>query len=50
MESSITMRVCRIEEEGPMSVSEAFRGVVHESAESMELVPGNNGFHLEGRY
>jgi hypothetical protein len=33
-----------------MSVSEAFRGVVDESAQSTELVPGINGFHLEGHY
>jgi hypothetical protein len=32
-----------------MSVSEAFRGVVDESVESMELAPGANGFHLEPR-
>ena len=32
-----------------MSVSEAFRGVVDEPVESMELVPGANGFHLEPR-
>ena len=32
-----------------MSVSEAFRGVVDESVESMELAPGINGFHLEPR-
>ena len=29
-----------------MSVSEAFRGVVDESVESIELAPGANGFHL----
>jgi hypothetical protein len=40
---SITVR--RIEEEA-MSVSEAFRGVVDESVESIELAPGANGFHL----
>ena len=32
-----------------MSVSEAFRGVVDESVQSMELAPGINGFHLEPR-
>jgi hypothetical protein len=32
-----------------MSVSEAFRAVVDESMESMELAPGTNGFHLEPR-
>jgi len=32
-----------------MSVSEAFRGVVDESVESIELAPGANGFHLEPR-
>ena len=32
-----------------MSVSEAFRGVVDESVESMESAPGINGFHLEPR-
>jgi hypothetical protein len=32
-----------------MSVSEAFRGVVDESVESMELAPDTNGFHLEPR-
>jgi len=32
-----------------MSVSEAFRGVVDESVESIELAPGTNGFHLEPR-
>jgi hypothetical protein len=38
LEPSITVR--RIEEEETMSVSEAFRGVVDESVESMELAPG----------
>jgi len=32
-----------------MSVSEVFHGVVDESAQSMELAPGINGFHLEPR-
>ena len=32
-----------------MSVSEAFRGVVDESVESMALAPGINGFHLQPR-
>jgi hypothetical protein len=32
-----------------MSVSEAFRGVVDESVESMESAPGINGFSLEPR-
>jgi hypothetical protein len=32
-----------------MSVSEAFRGVVDESMESIELAAGANGFHLEPR-
>jgi len=32
-----------------MSVSEAFRGVVDESAESIQLYSGINGFHLEPR-
>jgi hypothetical protein len=32
-----------------MSVSEAFRGVVEESAQSMESAPGINGFRLEPR-
>jgi hypothetical protein len=32
-----------------MSVSEAFRGVVDASVESMELAPDTNGFHLEPR-
>jgi hypothetical protein len=32
-----------------MSVSEAFRGVVDESVESMDLPNGTNGFHLEPR-
>jgi hypothetical protein len=32
-----------------MSEFEAFRGVVDESVESMELAPGTNGFHLEPR-
>ena len=32
-----------------MSVSEAFRGVVDESVESIELAPGANGFHLGRR-
>jgi hypothetical protein len=32
-----------------MSVFEAFRGVVDESAASMELAPTINGFHLEPR-
>jgi hypothetical protein len=39
MERSATLRVRRIEEEKVMSVSEAFRGVVDESVESMELAP-----------
>jgi hypothetical protein len=51
MKLSITMRASRIEERGggAMSVSEAFRGVVDESVESIELAPGTNGFHLEPR-
>ena len=32
-----------------MFVSEAFRGVVDESVESIELAPGANGFHLGRR-
>jgi hypothetical protein len=32
-----------------MSVSEAIRGVVDDSMQSMELAPGTNGFHLEPR-
>jgi len=32
-----------------MSVSEAFRGVVDESVESMESAPGIAGFSLEPR-
>ena len=32
-----------------MAVSEAFPGVVDESAQSMESAPGINGFHLEPR-
>ena len=32
-----------------MSVSEAFRSVVDESAQSTELASGINGFHLEPR-
>ena len=32
-----------------MSVSDAFRGVVDQSVESVELAPTTNGFHLEPR-
>jgi hypothetical protein len=32
-----------------MSVSQAVRGVVDESVESIELAPGANGFNLEPR-
>jgi hypothetical protein len=49
MKPSTTVRVRRFEEEKAMSASDMGHDFVDESAESMELTPGINGYHLEPR-